>query len=91
LGTSKLITMTEQLSHFLDTALAVILGVIAWMIKKLSDRLENDERRLTKIEVELAAQNERDIAVENRMSGVETTVKEMNIKLDRMLEMLIKR
>lgn len=83
--------MTEQLSHFLDTALAVILGVIAWMIKKLSDRLENDERRLTKIEVELAAQNERDIAVENRMSGVETTVKEMNTKLDRMLEMLIKR
>jgi len=83
--------MTEQLSHFLDTALAVILGVIGWMIKKLSDRLENDERRLTKIEVELAAQNERDIAVENRMSGVETAVKEMNIKLDRMLEMLIKR
>lgn len=83
--------MTESVSHFLDTALAVILGVIGWMIKKLSDRLETDERRLTKIEVELAAQNERDIAVENRMSGVESTVKEMNIKLDRMLEMLIKR
>jgi septal ring factor EnvC (AmiA/AmiB activator) len=83
--------MTESISHFLDTALAVILGVIGWMIKKLSDRLENDERRLTKIEVELAAQNERDIAVENRMSGVESTVKEMNAKLDRMLEMLIKR
>jgi len=83
--------MTESISHFLDTALAVILGVIGWLIKKLSDRLGNDERRLTKIEVELAAQNERDIAVENRMSGVETAVKEMNIKLDRMLEMLIKR
>ena len=83
--------MTESISHFLDTALAVILGVIGWMIKKLSDRLENDERRLTKIEVELAAQNERDIAVENRMSGVESAVKEMNTKLDRMLEMLIKR
>jgi septal ring factor EnvC (AmiA/AmiB activator) len=83
--------MIDSVSHFLDTALAVILGVIGWMIKKLSDRLENDERRLTKIEVELAAQNERDIAVENRMSGVETTVKEMNTKLDRMLEMLIKR
>ena len=83
--------MTESVSHFLDTALAVILGVIGWMIKKLSDRLENDEKRLTKIEVELAAQNERDIAVENRMSGVETAVKEMNTKLDRMLEMLIKR
>jgi len=83
--------MTESISHFLDTALAVILAVIGWMIKKLTDRLENDEKRLTKIEVELAAQNERDIAVENRMSGVETAVKEMNTKLDRMLEMLIKR
>ena len=83
--------MTESISHFLDTALAVILAVIGWMIKKLTDRLENDERRLTKIEVELAAQNERDIAVENRMSGVETAVKEMNTKLDRMMEMLIKR
>ena len=83
--------MTESVSHFLDTALAVILGVIGWMIKKLSDRLENDEKRLTKIEVELAAQNERDIAVENRMSGVEAAVKEMNTKLDRMMEMLIKR
>ena len=83
--------MTESISHFLDTALAVILAVIGWMIKKLTDRLENDERRLTKIEVELAAQNERDIAVENRMSGVEAAVKEMNTKLDRMMEMLIKR
>ena len=83
--------MIDSVSHFLDTALAVILGFIGWMIKKLSDRLENDEKRLTKIEVELAAQNERDIAVENRMSGVETAVKEMNTKLDRMLEMLIKR
>jgi len=35
--------MPEQLSHFLDTALAVILGVIGWMIKKLTDRLEKDE------------------------------------------------
>ena len=66
--------MTESISHFLDTALAVILAVIGWMIKKLTDRLENDEKRLTKIEVELAAQNERDIAVENRMSGVEAAV-----------------
>ena len=83
--------MTESISHFLDTALAVILAVIGWMIKKLTDRLENDEKRLTKIEVELAAQNERDIAVENRMSGVEAAVKEMNTKLDRMMEMLITR
>jgi septal ring factor EnvC (AmiA/AmiB activator) len=83
--------MIDSVSHFLDTALAVILGVIGWMIKKLSDRLENDERRLTKIEVELAAQSERDTAVENRMSGLEVTVKEINNKLDRMMEMLMKR
>jgi len=83
--------MTEQLSHFLDTALAVILGVIGWMIKKLTDRLEKDEERLTKIEVELATQRERDTAVENRMSGLEVTVKEINGKLDRMMEILIKR
>jgi septal ring factor EnvC (AmiA/AmiB activator) len=83
--------MPEQLSHFLDTALAVILGVIGWMIKKLTDRLEKDEERLTKIEVELATQRERDTAVENRMSGLETTVKEINGKLDRMMEMLMKK
>ena len=83
--------MTEQLSHFLDTALAVILGVIGWMIKKLTDRLDRDEDRLTKIEVELATQRERDTAVENRMSGLESTVKEINGKLDRMMEMLMKK
>jgi septal ring factor EnvC (AmiA/AmiB activator) len=83
--------MTEQISHFLDTALAVILGVIGWMIKKLTDRLEKDEERLTKIEVELATQRERDTAVENRMSGLENTVKEINGKLDRMMEILMKR
>jgi septal ring factor EnvC (AmiA/AmiB activator) len=83
--------MAEQLSHFLDTALAVILGVIGWMIKKLTDRLEKDEERLTKIEVELATQRERDTAVENRMSGLESTVKEINGKLDRMMEILMKR
>jgi septal ring factor EnvC (AmiA/AmiB activator) len=83
--------MPETISHFLDTALAVILGVIGWMIKKLTDRLEKDEERLTKIEVELATQRERDTAVENRMSGLETTVKEINGKLDRMMEMLMKK
>jgi len=83
--------MTESLSHFLDTALCVILAVIGWMIKKLSDRLENDERRLTKIEVELAAQSERDTAVENRMGALETNIKEINTKLDRMMELLMKR
>jgi len=83
--------MPETISHFLDTALAVILGVIGWMIKKLTDRLEKDEERLTKIEVELATQRERDTAVENRMSGLESTVKEINGKLDRMMEILMKR
>ena len=83
--------MTESISHFLDTALGVILAVIGWMIKKLTDRLDNDERRLTKIEVELAAQSERDTAVENRMTGLETSVKEINGKLDRLMEMLMKR
>jgi septal ring factor EnvC (AmiA/AmiB activator) len=83
--------MTETLSHFLDTALAVVIGVIGWAIKKFSDRLDTDEKRLTKIEVELAAQRERDNAVENRMSGLETTIKEINQKIDRMMEMLMKR
>jgi hypothetical protein len=83
--------MPEQLSHFLDTALAVILGVIGWIVKKFADRLDKDEERLTKIEVELATQRERDTAVENRMSGLETTVKEINGKLDRMMEILMKR
>jgi len=84
-------TMTEEISHFLDTALAVVLGVFGWIGKKFSDRLDTDEKRLTKIEVELATQRERDTAVENRMSGLETSVKEINSKLDRMMEMLMKR
>jgi septal ring factor EnvC (AmiA/AmiB activator) len=83
--------MTESLSHFLDTALAVVIGVIGWAIKKFSDRLDTDEKRLTKIEVELAAQRERDNAVENRMSGLESTIKEINQKIDRMMEMLMRR
>lgn len=83
--------MTEEISHFLDTALAVVLGVFGWIGKKFSDRLDADESRLTKIEVELATQRERDTAVENRMSGLETSVKEINTKLDRMMEMLMKK
>ncbi len=83
--------MTETLSHFLDTALAVVIGVIGWAIKKFSDRLDTDEKRLTKIEVELAAQRERDNAVENRMSGLESTIKEINQKIDRMMEMLMRK
>jgi len=83
--------MTETLSHFLDTALAVVIGVIGWAIKKFSDRLDTDEKRLTRIEVELAAQRERDNAVENRMSGLESTIKEINHKIDRMMEMLMRK
>lgn len=83
--------MTETISHFLDTALALAMGVFGWIFKKFSDRLDKDEDRLTKIEVELATQRERDTAVENRMSGLETTVKEINTKLDRMMEMLMKK
>jgi hypothetical protein len=83
--------MTETISHFLDTALAIIIGVFGWIVKKFADRLEKDEERLTKIEVELATQRERDTAVENRMSGLEITVKEINGKLDRMMEMLMKK
>tara|TARA_B100001173_G_C15526396_1_gene353544 strand:- start:185 stop:436 length:252 start_codon:yes stop_codon:yes gene_type:complete len=83
--------MPEEISHFLDSILAVVLGVFGWLGKKFSDRLDADEQRLTKIEVELATQRERDTAVENRMSGLETTVKEINGKLDRMMEMLMRR
>lgn len=83
--------MTEEISHFLDTALAVVLGVFGWIGKKFSDRLDADESRLTKIEVELATQRERDTAVENRMSGLETSVKEINAKLDRVMEILMRR
>lgn len=83
--------MPEEISHFLDSILAVVLGVFGWLGKKFSDRLDADEQRLTRIEVELATQRERDTAVENRMSGLETTVKEINSKLDRMMEMLMRR
>ena len=83
--------MPEQISHFLDTALAVVLGVFAWLGKKFSDRLDADELRLTRIEVELAAQHERDISVEKRMSGLEKKLEQINDKLDRLLEMMMKR
>ena len=83
--------MTETLSHFLDTALAVVIGVIGWSIKRFSDRLDTDEKRLTKIEVELAAQRERDRAVEARIAKVEEALKEVHTKLDRMMEVLVQR
>jgi hypothetical protein len=83
--------MIDSVSHFLDTALAVILGVIGWIIKRLLERLDLGDKRMTKIEVELATQRERDTAVENRMSGLEASVKEINTKLDRVMEFLMKR
>ena len=83
--------MIDSLSGFLNTALAVALGVIGWIVKRIIERLDVGDKRLTKIEVELAAQQERDTAVENRMSGLETTVKEINQKMDRLMEMLMKR
>ena len=81
--------MTEQISHFLDTVLAVALGVFGWIGKKFSDRLDKDENRLTRIEVELAAQHERDISVEKRMMGLEAKLESMNNKLDRLLELIV--
>ena len=83
--------MIESLSGLLNTVIAVALGVIGWIIKRLLERLDVGDKRMTKIEVELAAQKERDTAVENRMSGLETTVKEINNKMDRLMEMLMKR
>jgi len=82
-------TMPEEVSHFLDSILAVVLGVFGWIVKKFADRLDKDEDRLTKIEVELAAQHERDVSVERRMAGLETQLAEMNSKLDRLLELIV--
>jgi hypothetical protein len=46
---------------------------------------------MTKIEVELAAQRERDRAVEARIAKVEEALKEVHNKLDRMMEVLVQR
>tara|TARA_R110002051_G_scaffold116198_2_gene189410 strand:+ start:1530 stop:1793 length:264 start_codon:yes stop_codon:yes gene_type:complete len=83
--------MPEEVSHFLDSILAVVLGVFGWLGKKFADRLDRDEVRLTKIEVELAAQHERDISVEKRMAGLEQKLEAMNNKLDRLLEFVMGR
>jgi len=55
------------------------------------ERLDLGDKRLTKIEVELAAQRERDAAVESRMSKVETAINEMHNKIDRMMEILVRK
>jgi hypothetical protein len=83
--------MIESLSGLLNTVLAISLGVIGWIIKRMIERLDIGDKRMTKIEVELAAQRERDRAVEERIAKVEDALKEVHTKLDRMMEVLVKR
>jgi hypothetical protein len=83
--------MIESLSGLLNTALAIALGVIGWIIKRMIERLDLGDKRMTKIEVELAAQRERDIAVEARIAKVEEAIKEVHSKLDRMMEVLVRK
>ena len=83
--------MIESLSGLLNTALAIALGVIGWIIKRMIERLDLGDKRMTKIEVELAAQRERDRAVEARIAKVEEALKEVHNKLDRMMEVLVQR
>jgi uncharacterized coiled-coil protein SlyX len=83
--------MIDSLSGFLNTALVVALGVIGWIIKRVIERLDLGEKRMTKIEVELAAQRERDRAVEARIAKVEEAINEMHNKLDRMMEILVRK
>ena len=83
--------MIESLSSLLNTILVVALGVIGWIIKRMIERLDIGDKRLTKIEVELAAQRERDAAVESRIGKVETAINEVNGKLDRMMELLMRK
>ena len=83
--------MIESLSSLLNTILVVALGVIGWIIKRMIERLDIGDKRLTKIEVELAAQRERDAAVESRIGKVEQAINEMHGKLDRMMEILVRK
>lgn len=83
--------MIDSLSSLLNTALAVALGVIGWIVKRMIERLDVGDKRLTKIEVELATQRERDAAVESRIGKVESAIQEMNNKLDRMMELLVRK
>ena len=83
--------MIESISGLLNTVLAIALGVIGWIVKRIIERLDIGDKRMTKIEVELAAQRERDIAVESRIGKVEEAIKEVHTKLDRMMEVLVKR
>jgi len=83
--------MIDSLPNLLNTALVVALGVIGWIIKRMIERLDLGDKRLTKIEVELAAQRERDAAVESRIGKVETAINEMHNKIDRMMEILVRK
>jgi len=83
--------MIDSLPSLLNTALAIALGVIGWIIKRVIERLDIGDKRMTKIEVELAAQRERDIAVESRIGKVEQAINEMHGKLDRMMEILMRK
>ena len=83
--------MIESISGFLNTILVVALGVIGWIIKRVIERLDLGEKRMTKIEMELAAQRERDRAVEARIAKGEEALKEVHNKLDRMLEVLVRK
>lgn len=83
--------MIDSVSDFLNTALVIALSVVGWIIKRVIERLDVGDKRLTKIEVELAAQRERDAAVESRIGKVETAIQEMHNKLDRMLEILVRK
>ena len=83
--------MIDSLSGLLNTVLAISLGVIGWIIKRMIERMDIGDKRLTKIEVELAAQRERDIAVEARIAKVEEALKEVHNKLDRMMEVLVRK
>ena len=83
--------MIDSLSSFLNTALVIALSVIWWIIKRIIERLDIGDKRLTKIEVELAAQRERDAAVESRIGKVEQAINEMHGKLDRMMEILMRK
>jgi len=83
--------MIDSFPSLLNTALVVALSVIGWIIKRIIERLDVGDKRLTKIEVELAAQRERDAAVESRIGKVEQAINEMHGKLDRMMEILMRK
>ena len=83
--------MIDSLSSFINTFVVVAFGVVGWIIKRIVQRLDNGDKRLTKIEVELAAQRERDAAVESRIAKVEQAINEMHNKLDRMMELLMRK